>query len=241
MYLAQTASSIVLSLRRKVNIKVRQPLAKMMIPVADEEQKGNVQAVEQLILSEVNVKEMLFVDSANEMLVKRVKPDFKKLGPRYGKIMKKLAAQIQAMESRDIQELEREGTFTLMVEGQEAVITLDDVEIFSEDVPGWLVGNEGRLTVALDITLTDELQKEGLARELVNRIQNLRKAKGFEITDRITVWLSSIPTLDEAVRENAEYIKSQVLADAIRIVSEELEDRVEIDDLSLRISIRKNS
>ncbi len=241
MYLAQTASSIVLSLRRKVNIKVRQPLAKMMIPVADEEQKGNVQAVEQLILSEVNVKEMLFVDSANEMLVKRVKPDFKKLGPRYGKIMKKLAAQIQAMESRDIQELEREGTFTLMVEGQEAVITLDDVEIFSEDVPGWLVGNEGRLTVALDITLTDELQKEGLARELVNRIQNLRKAKGFEITDRITVWLSSIPTLDEAVRENAEYIKSQVLADAIRIVSEELEDWVEIDDLSLGISIRKNS
>ncbi len=238
MYLAQTASSIVLSLRRKVNIKVRQPLAKMMIPVADEEQKGNVQAVEQLILSEVNVKEMLFVDSANEMLVKRVKPDFKKLGPRYGKIMKKLAAQIQAMESRDIQELEREGTFTLMVEGQEAVITLDDVEIFSEDVPGWLVGNEGRLTVALDITLTDELQKEGLARELVNRIQNLRKAKGFEITDRITVWLSSIPTLDEAVRENAEYIKSQVLADAIRIVSEELEDWVEIDDLSLGISIR---
>jgi isoleucyl-tRNA synthetase len=241
MYLAQTASSIVLSLRRKVNIKVRQPLAKMMIPVADEEQKGNVQAVEQLILSEVNVKEMLFVDSANKMLVKRVKPDFKKLGPRYGKIMKKLAAQIQAMESRDIQELEREGTFTLMVEGQEAVITLDDVEIFSEDVPGWLVGNEGRLTVALDITLTDELQKEGLARELVNRIQNLRKAKGFEITDRITVWLSSIPTLDEAVRENAEYIKSQVLADAIRIVSEELEDWVEIDDLSLGISIRKNS
>lgn len=241
MYLAQTASSIVLSLRRKVNIKVRQPLAKMMIPVADEEQKGNVQAVAQLILSEVNVKEMLFVDSANKMLVKRVKPDFKKLGPRYGKIMKKLAAQIQAMESRDIQELEREGTFTLMVEGQEAVITLDDVEIFSEDVPGWLVGNEGRLTVALDITLTDELQKEGLARELVNRIQNLRKAKGFEITDRITVWLSSIPTLDEAVRENAEYIKSQVLADAIRIVSEELEDWVEIDDLSLGISIRKNS
>ncbi|MGI6572710.1 MAG: isoleucine--tRNA ligase [Fermentimonas sp.] len=241
MYFAQTASSIVLSLRRKVNIKVRQPLAKMMIPVADEKQKGNVQAVEQLILSEVNVKEMLFVDSANEMLVKRVKPDFKKLGPRYGKIMKKLAAQIQAMESHEIQELEREGTFTLMVDGQEVVITLDDVEIFSEDVPGWLVGNEGRLTVALDITLTDELQKEGFARELVNRIQNLRKVKGFEITDRIIVWLSVTPTLDEAIRENAEYIQSQVLADAIRIVREELEDQVEIEDLSLGITIRKNS
>jgi isoleucyl-tRNA synthetase len=175
------------------------------------------------------------------MLVKRVKPDFKKLGPRYGKIMKKLADQIQAMESREIQELEKEGTFTLMVDGQEAVISLDDVEIFSEDVPGWLVGNEGRLTVALDITLTDELQKEGLARELVNRIQNLRKAKGFEITDRITVWLSSTPTIDEAVWENAEYIKSQVLADSIRIVSEPLEDRVEIENLFLEITIRKNS
>ncbi len=272
MYLAQTASSIVLSLRRKVNIKVRQPLSKMMIPVADEEQKRNVQAVEQLILGEVNVKEMLFVDSANEMLVKRVKPDFKKLGPRYGKIMKKLAAQIQAMNSNEIQELEREGMFTLIVDGQEVVITLDDVEIFSEDVPGWLVGNEGRITVALDITLTDELQKEGIARELVNRIQNLRKTKEFEITDRITVWLSSTPTFNEAVRENVEYIKSQVLADEIRIVSkvsnetlsvsdatsgevlgemsgamscvagdEPFEDQVEIDDLTLGITIRKNS
>src|SRR5690554_6707879 len=240
MYLAQAASSIVLALRRKVNIKVRQPLSKMMIPVADEAQRRNIQAVEQLILSEVNVKEMVFVDSANEMLVKRVKPDFKKLGPRYGKIMKSLAAEIQEMVGSDIQELEKNGSFTLMVEGQEAVITLDDVEILSEDIPGWLVGSEGRLTVALDVTITDELRKEGIARELVNRIQHLRKAKEFEITDRITIRITANPAFDEAVSDNVEYIKNQVLADEIMIVQEALEDEIEIDDQSLTLAIHKN-
>lgn len=240
MFLAQAASSIVLALRRKVNIKVRQPLSKMMIPVADEEQRRNIQSVEQLILSEVNVKEMVFVDSANEMLVKRVKPDFKKLGPRYGKIMKSLAAEIQEMVGSDIQELEKNGSFTLMVEGQEAVITLDDVEILSEDIPGWLVGSEGRLTVALDVTITDELRKEGIARELVNRIQHLRKAKEFEITDRITIRITANPAFDEAVSDNVEYIKNQVLADEIMIVQEALEDEIEIDDQSLTLAIHKN-
>lgn len=240
MYLAQAASSIVLALRRKVNIKVRQPLSKMMIPVADEAQRRNIQAVEQLILSEVNVKEMVFVDSANEMLVKRVKPDFKKLGPRYGKIMKSLAAKIQEMAGGDIQELEKNGSFTLMVEGQEAMITLDDVEILSEDIPGWLVGSEGRLTVALDITITDELRKEGIARELVNRIQHLRKAKEFEITDRIMIRITANPAFDEAVSDNVEYIKNQVLADEIMIVQEALEDEIEIDDQSLTLAIHKN-
>src|SRR5690554_3690088 len=240
MFLAQAASSIVLALRRKVNIKVRQPLSKMMIPVADEEQRRNIQSVEQLILSEVNVKEMVFVDSANEMLVKRVKPDFKKLGPRYGKIMKSLAAKIQEMAGGDIQQLEKEGSFTLMVDGQEAVITLDDVEILSEDVPGWLVGNEGRITVALDITLTDELLKEGIARELVNRIQNARKTKGFEITDRIVVKITSNPVIDEAVEANVEYIKNQVLADEVTIVKEALEDEIEINDHTLTLAIHKN-
>jgi isoleucyl-tRNA synthetase len=240
MFLAQAASSIVLALRRKVNIKVRQPLSKMMIPVADEEQRRNIQSVEQLILSEVNVKEMVFVDSANEMLVKRVKPDFKKLGPRYGKIMKSLAAEIQEMVGSDIQELEKNGSFTLMVEGQEAVITLDDVEILSEDIPGWLVGSEGRLTVALDVTITDELRKEGIARELVNRIQHLRKAKEFEITDRITVRITANPAFDEAVSDNVEYIQNQVLADEIIIVQEALEDQIEIDDQSLTLAIHKN-
>ena len=183
---------------------------------------------------------MVFVDSTNEMLVKRVKPDFKKLGPRYGKIMKRLAVVIQKMEGSDIQQLEKEGSFTLMVDGQEAVITLDDVEILSEDVPGWLVGNEGRITVALDITLTDELLKEGIARELVNRIQNARKTKGFEITDRIVVKITSNPVIDEAVEANVEYIKNQVLADEVTIVKEALEDEIEINDHTLTLAIHKN-
>ena len=241
MYLAQTASSIVLALRRKVNIKVRQPLSRIMIPVVDEEQKRNIQSVESLILSEVNVKELHFVDSASEMLVKRVKPDFKKLGPRYGKIMKSLAQRIQEMDKLQIIELEKTGSVLLMVDGQEAVITLDDVEIISEDIPGWLVGNEGRLTVALDITLTGDLEKEGIARELVNRIQNLRKAKDFEITDRITIRLSSHPAFDEAFTANADYIRNQVLADEITIVKEQLDDHIEIDDQSLTITILKNN
>ncbi|NCB23875.1 MAG: isoleucine--tRNA ligase [Bacteroidia bacterium] len=241
MYLAQTASSIVLALRRKVNIKVRQPLSRIMIPVVDEEQKQNISAVESLILSEVNVKELHFVDSASDMLVKRVKPDFKKLGPRYGKIMKQLAQSIQEMDKLRIIELETNGSVLLMVDGQEAVITTDDVEIISEDIPGWLVGNEGRLTVALDITLTADLQKEGIARELVNRIQNLRKAKDFEITDRIIIRLSSNLAFDEAIMTNSDYIRNQVLADEIVIVEEQLEDQIEIDDQSLTVCIRKNN
>jgi isoleucyl-tRNA synthetase len=241
MYLAQTASSIVLALRRKVNIKVRQPLSKIMIPMVDEAQKRNIQAIETLILNEVNVKELKFVDSANEMLVKRVKPDFKKLGPRYGKIMKQLALRIQGMEKSEIIELEKSGSVMLSVDGQEALITTDDVEILSEDIPGWLVGNEGRLTVALDITLSDVLQKEGVARELVNRIQNLRKAKNFDITDRITIKLSSSPAFDAAITDNSGYIKNQVLADEIIIVNEQQENVIEIDDQSLTISINKNN
>ena len=241
MYLAQAASSIILSLRRKVNIKVRQPLSKIMIPIADDEQKVNIEAVEQLILNEVNVKELLFVDSANEMLVKRVKPDFKKLGPRYGKIMKLLAVKIQEMENSDINKLESNGSFILNVSGEEVVIGLDDVEIISEDIPGWLVGNEGRLTVALDITITDELRKEGIARELVNRIQNIRKAKDFEITDRVKVEISSNSNIDEAITDYDSYIRNQVLADEIIIVEDVMEEEIEIDDIYLTISISKKS
>ncbi len=239
MYLAQTASSIVLALRRKVNLKVRQPLTKIMIPVADEEQRRNIEAVQALILSEVNVKELEFVDSANDMLVKRVKPDFKKLGPRYGKIMKQLAVRIQEMQQEEINELEKNGRFAFRIEEQEAVIDLADVEVISEDIPGWLVANEGRLTVALDITVTDELRKEGIARELVNRIQNLRKSKDFDITDRIAVRLSSHPLFDTAVREFGDYIRTQVLADSIEIEARVFEDEIEIDDEKLTVDIRK--
>ena len=239
MYLAQTASSIVLALRRKVNLKVRQPLSKIMIPVVDNEQQKNIEAVQALILSEVNVKELEFVDSANDMLVKRVKPDFKKLGPRYGKIMKQLAVRIQEMTQDEINGLEKNASVSFLIDGQDAVIELADVEIISEDIPGWLVANEGRLTVALDITVTDDLRKEGIARELVNRIQNLRKSKDFEITDRIAVQLSSNALFDAAIKEFSDYIKTQVLADSIEIKTQTFEDEIEIDDEKLTIGIRK--
>ena len=183
MQMAQDVSSMVLALRRKVNIKVRQPLQTIMVPVVDAHQQESIEAVKALILNEVNVKELKFVDNAAGILVKKIKPDFKKLGPRYGKIMKALAAAIQAMSQDEINAFEKAGTFTLTVEGQEAMIERADVEIISEDIPGWLVANEGRLTVALDITVTENLRKEGLARELVNRIQNLRKSSGYDITD----------------------------------------------------------
>ncbi len=239
MYLAQTASSIVLALRRKVNLKVRQPLSKIMIPVVDDEQRKNIEAVQSLILSEVNVKELEFVDSANDMLVKRVKPDFKKLGPKYGKIMKQLAARIQEMSQDEINSLEKSGNIAFAIDGQEAVIDIANVEIISEDIPGWLVANEGRLTVALDITVTDELRKEGIARELVNRIQNLRKSKDFEITDRIAIRLSSNPLFDTAIEEFSDYIKTQVLADSIEIKAQAFNDEIEIDDEKLTIDIHK--
>ncbi len=240
MHLAQSASSIILALRRKVNIKVRQPLSQIMIPVVDEAQRENISAVKSLILNEVNVKELNFVDSASGILVKKVKPDFKKLGPRYGKIMKQLATYVQNMEQSDIHLLEKEGKFSFQIENQQVEITTDDVEIISEDIPGWLVGNEDKLTIALDITISDDLRKEGIARELVNRIQNLRKSKDFEITDRILVKVSSNLQFDEAIKDFSSYIQSQVLADDIQIVDSKLENEIDIDDTPLTIDIQKN-
>lgn len=241
MQMAQTISSMVLALRRKVNIKVRQPLHVLMVPVLDEHQKESIEAVKQLILNEVNVKDMKFVDNTAGILVKRIKPDFKKLGPRYGKIMKALAAAIQQMSQDDINAFEKAGTFTLQVDGQEAVLERADVEIISEDIPGWLVANEGRLTVALDITVTDELKKEGLARELVNRIQNLRKSSGFEITDKVNITIASSAEMDGAVEAYQEYIKSQVLANNLVITAEPISDATSLDfeDFTLAVKVEK--
>lgn len=239
MYLAQTASSIVLSLRRKVNLKVRQPLTKLMIPVVNETDRNNIEAVKDLILSEVNVKDIEFVDSANDMLVKRVKPDFKKLGPKYGKFMKQLSAKIQEMEQAEINSLEKDGKIEFEMEGQNFIIDSSDVEILSDDIPGWLVGNEGRVTIALDITITDTLRKEGIAREMVNRIQNLRKSKDFEITDRINIKVSSNELFDEAIEEFSGYISTQVLADSIEIENKEFEDVTDIDEEKITLSISK--
>ena len=239
MYLAQTASSIVLSLRRKVSLKVRQPLTKIMIPVVNEADRNNIEAVKDLILGEVNVKEIEFVDSANDMLVKRMKPDFKKLGPRYGKFMKQLSARIQDMSQAEINTLEKDGKLEFDIDSQSFVIESADVEILSDDIPGWLVGNEGRVTVALDITITDTLRKEGIAREMVNRIQNLRKAKDFEITDRIEIKVSSNELFDEAITEFRQYISTQVLADSIVVENDTYEDEIDIDEEKITLSILK--
>ena len=241
MQMAQSISSMVLALRRKVNIKVRQPLQHLMIPVLDEHQRNALEAVKALVLNEVNVKEMRFVDNTEGILVKKIKPDFKKLGPRYGKIMKALAAAIQQMSQEDINAFEKAGTFTLKVDGVDAVIDRADVEIISEDIPGWLVANEGRLTVALDITVTEELKKEGLARELVNRIQNIRKSSGFDITDKVIIKIASATEMDGAIQSFREYISNQVLAKSIEITSEPIANATTLDfeDFTLDVLVVK--
>ncbi len=239
MQIAQTMTSMVLALRRKVNIKVRQPLTTLMVPVLNPEQQAHIEAVKDLVLSEVNVKEMKFVDNAAGILVKRVKPDFKKLGPRYGKIMKQLAATIAAMSQPDIAEFEKNGSFTFDIDSQQATIERGDVEVISEDIPGWLVANEGNLTVALDITVTDELHREGIARELVNRIQNIRKTSGFDITDKIDVAIASNAETDQAVKEYRDYMSRQVLANTFEIVDNLSGESVsELDFDTFKVNIR---
>ena len=240
MSLAQIASSIVLALRRRVNIKVRQPLSQIMIPFVDEEQKENIEAVKSIILNEVNVKELNFVDSTNAVLVKRIRPNFKKLGPRYGKIMKQLAVAIEEMTQEDIAIIEKQGEFNLSVNGEEVTIGLADTEIISEDIPGWLVANQDKLTVALDIDITDDLEKEGIAREFVNRIQNLRRSHDFEITDRVNIEISSNNKLDAAVEKFSDYIKTQVLADSLTITKENTGTEVDINEETVTISVEKN-
>jgi isoleucyl-tRNA synthetase len=240
MQIAQQISSMVLALRRKVNIKVRQPLTSIMIPASDDSRKEAIQAVQTLILNEVNVKALHFVENTADVLVKRVKPDFKKLGPRYGKIMKDLATVIASLSQQAIAELETSGKLSLSVNGQTAEVTTDDVEIFSEDIPGWLVANEGNLTVALDITVTEALKKEGIARELINRIQNQRKSYGFEITDKIEVVIQSDARINDAVNEFKSYIAHQVLANDI--VLAELTEGEAIDwdeDFQLLMKIKR--
>ena len=241
MQVAQDITSMVLALRRKVNIKVRQPLQCIMIPVVDEEQRAHIEAVKTLIMNEVNVKEIKFVDGAAGVLVKKVKCDFKKLGPKFGKQMKAVAASVAEMSQEAIAELEKNGRYTFNLDGAEAVVEAADVEIFSEDIPGWLVANEGRLTVALEVTVTEELRREGVARELVNRIQNIRKSSGFEITDKINITLSKNTQTDDAVNEYKDYICNQVLATSLTLADEVQEGtELNFDDFSLFVKVEKN-
>ena len=240
MQMAQDVTSMVLALRRKVNIKVRQPLQCIMVPVVDEEQKRHIEAVKELILNEVNVKELKFVDGAEGVLVKKVKCDFKKLGPKFGKQMKAVAAAVAGMSQEAIAEFERNGSYTFDIDGTQAVVAVSDVEIYSEDIPGWLVANEGRLTVALEVTVPEGLRREGIARELVNRIQNIRKSSGFEITDKIKVVLSKNSLTDDAVNEYNTYICNQVLAASLTLADEVSEaTELELDDCTLRVNVTK--
>ena len=218
MDLAQSFSSMVLSLRKKHKIKVRQPLQKIMIPVLDAQFKMQVEAVKDLILSEVNVKELEYLTEESGILVKKIKANFKVLGPKYQKSMKQIAAAVAQFNQQDIATLEKNAAYNLNIDGEEIILTLEDVEILSEDIPGWAVANEGRLTIALDMTLSSSLKEEGIARELVNRVQNLRKDKNFDLTDRINLKIQQVEGIVEAIKNNKTYICSEVLANDIEWV-----------------------
>jgi isoleucyl-tRNA synthetase len=239
MQLAQQISSMVLALRKKEQIIVRQPLQKIAIPATDETMKTRIEAVKQLILSEVNVKELEFVDG-DGILVKSIKCNFRTLGKKFGKLMKSVNAAVTEMSQEQIGELEKNGAITLNVEGTDALIELADVEIFSEDVPGWTVANEGALTVALDVEVTEELKREGVAREIVKKIQAIRKDSGFDITDRIAVTLSSGEISDAAVEQFRDYICNQVLADVIVVdASLVVGEDIELDNAVIKVAVVK--
>jgi isoleucyl-tRNA synthetase len=241
MQLAQKISSLVLSIRQKEKIKVRQPLQKIMIPVLDEEQRRDIEAVSNLVKSEVNVKEIAMLDDASGVLVKQIKPNFKVLGPKFGKDMKAIAAQVSALGQEDIQKMEREGELMLQLENKTVNLQLTDVEISSQDIEGWLVASSGPLTVALDVTIDETLKKEGIARELVNRIQNLRKESGFEVTDKIDIKILKDGLVENAVSSNVDYIKTETLTAELNF-EEKLEEGVAIafDEVNTKLFIQKH-
>ena len=238
MEMAQKITSMVLALRKKVNMKVKQPLKSLMIPAVDDAQRNAIELVSNIILDEVNVKELNFADDGAGMLVKKVKCNFRTMGKKFGKLMKGVAAAVAELSQEQISELEANGSITVQAEGQDAVVELADVEVISEDIPGWLVSNEGNLTVALEIELTDELRQEGMARELINRIQNIRKDSGLDITDRITVTISPNEQMDAAIENFSDYIKTQVLANTIEVADNDGTE-TEFDDFTLNVKVTK--
>ncbi|WP_289663591.1 isoleucine--tRNA ligase [Flavobacterium panacagri] len=240
MQKAQTISSLVLSLRKKEMIKVRQPLQKVMIPVLDENQRTEIEAISDLVKAEVNVKEIELLDDASGILVKQIKPNFKALGPRFGKDMGLISKEIQGFSAEQINQLDKQGTLDIVISGNNVTLSLEDVEITSQDIEGWLVANSNGITVALDITISEELKNEGIARELVNRIQNIRKDSGFEVTDKIKVQIKRDGILEDAILKNEEYIKSETLTDDLVFV-DTLENgtEIEFDDIKTMILISK--
>jgi isoleucyl-tRNA synthetase len=233
MSIAQRISSMVLGLRRKVSLKVRQPLNKIMVPVLNDKTAKQVEAVKDIILAEVNIKDIEYLDDTSGVLVKKIKPNFKTLGPKYGKIMKQIAGVVAQMNQEDIATIERTNQFPITINDQEVVLTSEDVEILSEDIPGWLVANDGALTVALDITVSSELKDEGIAREFINRIQNIRKENGFEVTDKINIQIVNHEAINNAINTHSKYIGTQTLAQSINLVEQLEQNRatiVELDD-----------
>jgi isoleucyl-tRNA synthetase len=241
MQTAQKISSLVLSIRQKEKIKVRQPLQKIMVPVLNENQRQEIEAVADLIKSEVNVKEIELMDDASDILVKQIKPNFKVLGPKFGKDMKAVSGGINALEQEDIQKIEQEGELTLQLDNKSIILQLSDVEITSQDIEGWLVASSGSLTVALDVTINEDLKNEGIARELVNRIQNLRKESGFEVTDKIDLKILKDGYIEKAIANNENYLKSETLT-AELIYEERLDEGTEIafDDVNTKLFIQKH-
>src|SRR5690606_7409468 len=239
--LAHKISSLVLSIRQKEKIKVRQPLQKVMVPVVDQAQKEDILAVAELIRSEVNVKEIELLEDASGILVKQIKPNFKRLGPKFGKEMKAIAAAVDQLGQGDIQKIEREGELLLPLENKTVILQLSDVEIASQDIEGWLVASSGPLTVALDVTIDEDLRQGGIARELVNRIQNLRKESGFEVTDRIDIKILKDGLVENAVASNMAYIKTETLTAELNF-EEKLEEGVEIafDQVNTKLFIQKH-
>ncbi len=239
--LAQDITSMALALRRKVNLIARQSLHTIMVPVADEKRRAAVEAIMDLVKSEINVKDLKIVGNDEGILVKSVKPDFKKLGPKFGKNMKAAAEIIKNLDAKSIAALERDGHLSFDLNGTPAEVELSDVEIISEDIPGWLVANEGSLTIALDVTVTPELRREGIARDIVNRIQNIRKARNYDITDRIRLVFAPGADTDDAIRDFADYISRQVLATSLEIVpladSAEGIEELSMDDVTAHVLI----
>ena len=240
MQIAQTVSSMILGLRRKVKKKVRQPLQKMMIPITEAGFKSKFEAVKNLILSEVNVREVEYIDENAGILIKKVKPNFKSLGPKYGKLMKEIAGAINKMTQEEILEFEKNQEAELQLNTENILIDLDDVEIISEDIPGWLVANEGKLTVALDVTINEDLKNEGIARECINRIQNFRKERNFDVTDKIEISILKHDAINNVINIHKDYIALQTLASNIQLSDSLEKDSIELeidDEIKTRIKI----
>ena len=242
MKLAQDVSSLILSIRKKINIKVRQPLKKALIPVLNPAMKGQLEKVGELIRSEVNIKEIEYLEANNEFIHKKIKPNYVLLGKKLGAKMKGVSQALAKFTQEDIAKLEKEGKIQVPIEADSVEIGLEEVEISSEDVPGWMVASKGPLTVALDVTVTPELEREGNARELVNRIQKIRKDQEFELTDRISVQIGGAQTLEETIREFNYYICAEILADKLDLVAEVTNGTlIEVNDVPLTVFVTKKA